>query len=1104
MGWMLAPLRAALISLACLGAGLPPAAAQQGGGNVVALTRQLEQQVRADSFAAAINTWQALQPLLPADRPWPSALLWTLNELGRGLHDARQFDQAEALFRQLIPRWRALADPTDLGFAVTLNNLAILLQATGRGADGVAMLGEAIERAETAAGPRDPFPLTLLATQATMLRLQGRFAEAAAVQRGLLPRRREVLGARHADTLATLEALGELLRLLGDPAQAEPLYREALALREATGGPSNLATLIAMNELAHVLMDRNAMREAEALLLEILARGEPALGPRHQLIVVVRGNLAALLVRQRRYAEAEPRLVEALALARQVLGPDSPNTLGMQHNLASVYSATQRAYAAEPLLRDALARLRARSGPAHAETLAVTEALVNMLQFQRRRAEALPLAQEALRGRVMLHGPDHPRTITSANILVVLLFEAGRIADAAYLGEQVLARARAALGPRHATTVAAINNLAMAYRDSGRLREGEALAVEALAAARAIDGEFAVSTVNALNNLAALLAAQGRREEAAPLYAAARETAERGLGPLDPLRLRVQVNEALNLGALGRFEEAATRLRIAGEGGLGRLGTDLHATAAPAARRAAVAAQASYLDGVLSLALMPRAGRSAAEVAAFAAMSLKGVRGEGDAELARLLRRATEPAVRDLAVGMVAMRSELASLHHAGAPPARIAALAGEIDRREGELARLSRDYAAGIALRAAPVQAIQARLGPREALLEIREFRPVDFAISQYGPRRWAGILLRRDSVEVIDLGPVEATGEAMRVMTAGMGGEVERRAARAAFDQVLAPVVAGLERVYVAPDGALQLLPFTALLAPDGRRVAEMLDLRVMLSGRDMLHEAPERPARGLLALGGVDFDAVGGGAAQPTVLAELASTDTLRSATAGALGHGFRFLPGSAREVAEIAALYRAARPGESVDLLTGAAASEAALTGRPAPRVLHLATHGFYLPATVDEDRPLLLSGIALAGANRALAATGQDGILYAIEAQDLDLEGTELVVLSACETAQGQVEYGEGVAGLVRALRTAGARHVLATLRPVEDQAALAFMRRFYRRYLAQATPDPAAALRAAQIEAMREAGEAGGPDRGLGRPAGGGDAVWAQFVLFGG
>src|SRR5438105_4676256 len=72
-----------------------------------------------------------------------------------------------------------------------------------------------------------------------------------------------------------------------------------------------------------------------------------------------------------------------------------------------------------------------------------------------------------------------------------------------------------------------------------------------------------------------------------------------------------------------------------------------------------------------------------------------------------------------------------------------------------------------------------------------------------------------------------------------------------------------------------------------------------------------------------------------------------------------------------------------------------------------------------------------------------------------EVQDLDLDGTELVVLSACKTAQGQIDYGEGVSGLVRALRTAGARHVLVTLRKISDEGAADFVQRFYRHWLGQ-------------------------------------------------
>jgi CHAT domain-containing protein len=117
--------------------------------------------------------------------------------------------------------------------------------------------------------------------------------------------------------------------------------------------------------------------------------------------------------------------------------------------------------------------------------------------------------------------------------------------------------------------------------------------------------------------------------------------------------------------------------------------------------------------------------------------------------------------------------------------------------------------------------------------------------------------------------------------------------------------------------------------------------------------------------------------------------------------------------------------------------------------------------------------MLLAGVSLAGANAALAENSDDGILYAIEAQGLNLEGAELVVLSACETARGVVDYSEGVYGLVRALRTAGARHVLVTLRPVGDIATRDFMTAFYEHWLGQTRSDPAAALRATQRDYIK-------------------------------
>jgi CHAT domain-containing protein len=130
-----------------------------------------------------------------------------------------------------------------------------------------------------------------------------------------------------------------------------------------------------------------------------------------------------------------------------------------------------------------------------------------------------------------------------------------------------------------------------------------------------------------------------------------------------------------------------------------------------------------------------------------------------------------------------------------------------------------------------------------------------------------------------------------------------------------------------------------------------------------------------------------------------------------------------------VERIADLYQLARQGQA-EVWRGADAREGKLKSLDeAPRILHLATHGFYLSPGQGVESPLLLSGLALTGANQGLAGKadreGEDGVLYSLEALGLNLQGTELVTLSACDTGKGAVDYSEGVYGLVRALRVAG-------------------------------------------------------------------------------
>jgi CHAT domain-containing protein len=156
----------------------------------------------------------------------------------------------------------------------------------------------------------------------------------------------------------------------------------------------------------------------------------------------------------------------------------------------------------------------------------------------------------------------------------------------------------------------------------------------------------------------------------------------------------------------------------------------------------------------------------------------------------------------------------------------------------------------------------------------------------------------------------------------------------------------------------------------------------------------------------------------------------------------------------------------------EVLTGANATEEKLKGLHGPRILHVATHGFFLsdqqvaaatlrpisfgaeaPPLPLGENPLLRSGLAVAGANARRSGDRDDGILTAAEAAQLDLRGTQLVVLSACDTGLGEVQQGEGVYGLRRALVLAGAQAQLVSLWKVADAQTQALMVDYYQRLL---------------------------------------------------
>ena len=200
------------------------------------------------------------------------------------------------------------------------------------------------------------------------------------------------------------------------------------------------------------------------------------------------------------------------------------------------------------------------------------------------------------------------------------------------------------------------------------------------------------------------------------------------------------------------------------------------------------------------------------------------------------------------------------------------------------------------------------------------------------------------------------------------------------------------------------------------------------------------------------------------------------------------------------------------GFQVSTFVGDDCLEEAVKAVKSPRILHIATHG-YFAADVKPDltranetflgmqrrmvaeNPLLRSGLFFAGAERTLngqrkpGEVAENGILTAYEALNLDLTNTELVVLSACETGLGQIQNGEGVYGLQRAFRMAGARSVLMSLWKVDDQATQILMENFYKNWLVEGLTKHQALKKAQQTVRNTPGKEA--------------PSFWAAFVLIG-
>ena len=775
------------------------------------------------------------------------------------------------------------------------------------------------------------------------------------------------------------------------------------------------------------------------------------------------------------YGKAEQYYLEETFLWKSAVGENHPNYATSLNNLAVLYESLGRYAEAEQLYMQAMGIRKVQLGennPSFAQSL---NNLAFLYESLGRYAEAETLYTQSMGIRKAQLGEDHPDYATSLNNLAVLYESLGRYAEAETLYTQSMGISKAQLGKGHPDYATSLNNMAALYKSMGRYAMAEPLYRKTIEIFRAQMGEEHFSYATSLNNLAMLYESMGKYAEAGRLLLQGQQVYLHQLRTVFPSLSEKEKEQFLHTFTY-KFEL-------------------FHSFSMKRLEDNPIFTAPQYNNVLLLKGILLQSGSQMRE---------------------RILASEDTTAIRLFGDWQVLKRQWLqeseipkSEREQAGIDPEATLVKANTLEK---ELSRRSEAFAEATDTVRTSWQEIQQGLKPSEAAIELIRYN--------WYHKKWT------DTVHYAALIVTPETKDHPYLVLLENGTELEERGAQSyqsAFATRGASRVAngnnpipsdslytyfwqpiqealdslgGAGKVYLSADGVYHTLNLQTLKNPEtGQYLLETLDIQRVGSTRDLVKKKKQRSNNNNAVLAGYPSypaspEAIASalerfhkGREAPVLTASLGSSGYGTYQTYRAIDisrSSISPLPGTLTEVEQVAAVLD--REGIPSQALLENTASEDVLKKVKSPRILHIATHGFFEPESEQQaeglnremlmsglgqetvtENPYLRCGLYLAGAETTLKNRGnpdfqrlegqEDGILTAYEASLLDLRGTELVVLSACETGLGVTKNGEGVYGLQRAFQVAGAETVIFSLWKVADEQTQEMMGLFYGNWL---------------------------------------------------
>ena len=932
--------------------------------------------------------------------------------------------------------------------------------------------------------------------------------------------------------------------------EAMPEAKQAVAVRRELLGEKDPDLGTSLCDLADLNRGLGDFPKAASLYAEGAEIYRRALGERHPDYAATLNDLGLAYWNTGNFAAAKQAYSRALDIHRQLFGENHHYYADDLNYLAELYRSLGDYAKAEPLYRQALAidhKLNRENDVNHAATVNNLALLYHEMGDHAKAEDRYHDAAKLTRAIVGEQSYEYAQCL---NNLAGLYSDIGAYAKAEPLYLRALEIQTATIGVKHPDHAVTLTGLAQLYSNMGDFAKAEPPTREALAIWKDLFGEMNPDYAQGLLNLAWLMAQRGDFAAADPLARQASNTLKETLGDQHP-------RFAWSLACLALIEEGLGEQATAKSLSLAALqiaSRQLEATAAVQSERQQLNMTERvriYLDHYLSMAVrihpppeeMYRevlAWKGAVSARQLALRRLRNaVAGGKSPEIARMLDELVQCSTE-----LANIAQQIPAVDKRAAYRTKLSVLSNRVEQLQRSLTAAGGDFAWELSQQHRTPAELQRVLPAGVAVVDFLDYNYCPLPMRKGEPtarRETIAFIIRRDQpIQWIDLCPAENISNAIDSWRRDFGrrdpGSKDPDAGAALRQYIwdrLEPALRGATTILVSPDGSTARLPWPAL--PGKKPGTYLIDevaigvvpiprLLPELLAEDGKAESPDRSAPALMLVGDVDFGA------DPGTIGLVAS-----SRSPARVGHSIVWpaLPGTREEVAAIESTFRQRYKDLQPTLLTGNLATKSAVR-RAAGRFdyLHFSTHGFFAPpetksATAPNSRaaagafvtsqdvtgfhPGLLSGLVLAGANRPVEEGKDDGILTALEVEQMDLSRVKLATLSACETGLGQTAGGEGLLGLQRAFQIAGAKTVVAGLWRVPDRATQLLMARFYDN-LWQKKMSKLEALREAQrwllhegpkeprlVRGLQLAGQSDQPDRsdgsGLLPPF-----YWAAFV----